>query len=282
MAHAAQFTGKTEQQFAQEEQEPEYASEEERDAVGYNRKGSVEYDAHALIEPMLAKYIFSGKTGKELIRTTPIPTDIKSELIPVLKKYNISKGTEVFGLAEEVKTKGAQQAMADYLRTKKFKGGAMMTVDFGITRAVYNGALEVMARQLEKGSKLGNAIAYAMKWVDGQLGGKKWDKGGFIDEITRQISPEAENILADAGEISHGVSWGGVKYGEIGSVKNNSFDNTGYKSWNVKGFEYGLADITTPEGEKFYAVRVKVDPQTGDWQRISDEHLLATREQKKL
>lgn len=76
---------------------------------------------------------------------------------------------------------------AQRIRDKKIgKGNTFMMVDFGIGKAVYNGALEFAARQVEKGTALGKAINNAIKWVDEQMNGKKWDKGGFAKHLNDQ------------------------------------------------------------------------------------------------
>ena len=66
---------------------------------------------------------------------------------------------------------------AKRIRDKKLKGIGIH-LDFGITKTIYNGALEIVAREVEKGSKLGNAINKAIQWVDSKIG-KNWNKGAF-------------------------------------------------------------------------------------------------------
>jgi hypothetical protein len=72
----------------------------------------------------------------------------------------------------------SKEAIAKRLRGKKNKG-LMSSIDFGISQALYNGALEFMASQVEKGTKLGNAIENTIKWIDERMQGKSWDKDGF-------------------------------------------------------------------------------------------------------
>lgn len=72
----------------------------------------------------------------------------------------------------------SKEAIAKRLRGKKNKG-LMSSIDFGISQALYNGALEFMASQVEKGTKLGNAIENTIKWIDEKMQGKSWDKDGF-------------------------------------------------------------------------------------------------------
>jgi hypothetical protein len=70
------------------------------------------------------------------------------------------------------------EEIAKRIRDKKNKG-SLSAIDFGISVTVYNGALEFMAKQVESGTKLGNAIANTIKWIDGKMEGKKWNKGAF-------------------------------------------------------------------------------------------------------
>jgi len=68
-----------------------YKYQEDRDKYEYERKGSLEYDAHKLIEPYLAKYVLTGHKGDTLVLETvkAIPQNIINELMPTLQKYNI-------------------------------------------------------------------------------------------------------------------------------------------------------------------------------------------------
>ena len=67
---------------------------------------------------------------------------------------------------------------AKRIRGKKMKG-TLSTLDFGITQTVYNGSLEFMARQVEKGTKIGEAITATINWIDAKVGNIKWDKESF-------------------------------------------------------------------------------------------------------
>jgi hypothetical protein len=68
--------------------------------------------------------------------------------------------------------------IANRIRNKKQKG-ALSAIDFGISVTIYNGALDFMASQVDKGTKLGNAIANTIKWIDEKMAGAKWNKGAF-------------------------------------------------------------------------------------------------------
>jgi hypothetical protein len=68
--------------------------------------------------------------------------------------------------------------IANRIRNKKQRG-ALSAIDFGISVTIYNGALDFMASQVDKGTKLGNAIANTIKWIDEKMAGAKWNKGAF-------------------------------------------------------------------------------------------------------
>ena len=63
LSHAAQFISKAELD------ERGYATQQEYDSVEYERTGSAEYDAHKLIEPMIAAYILNGKKIDETVNS---------------------------------------------------------------------------------------------------------------------------------------------------------------------------------------------------------------------
>jgi hypothetical protein len=104
--------------------------------------------------------------GKETVKSEPQPQVEAPEAKP---EKTAEKGEEKVSDAKK---------LADRIRSKKF-GGTMVVLDFGISKTVYNGAIEFMAKQVEKGTKLGNAIANTIKWIDGQMQGAKWNKGAF-------------------------------------------------------------------------------------------------------
>jgi hypothetical protein len=85
ISHAAQYKS------GSELNQVEYRNEAERDRYEYNRKGSLEYDAHKLVEPYLAKYVLTGEKGDNLTISTlnTIPKKLMYELIPTLEKYKI-------------------------------------------------------------------------------------------------------------------------------------------------------------------------------------------------
>jgi hypothetical protein len=63
----------------------------------------------------------------------------------------------------------------------------------GIPLTVYNTAIELVATSVEAGMKLANAIAKAMKYIDGQVGDKKWNKGMFAKEMNVRYSVTLPN-----------------------------------------------------------------------------------------
>lgn len=87
IAHAAQFSSGV--KLDDRNVGKEYTTQGQYDSVEYERKGSVEYDAHKFIEPYLAEYILTGKKDQDLIIHTPVSKELAKELKPVLEKYKI-------------------------------------------------------------------------------------------------------------------------------------------------------------------------------------------------
>jgi hypothetical protein len=111
----------------------------------------------------------------------------KKEAIEML--YSESK-------AEQPSQDAENKKIADRIRDKKING-ALSSIDFGLTPNLYNKALDFMANQVEKGTKLGNAIANTIKWIDSQMSGKKWNKGAF----GKYINDTYKVKLADGREV---------------------------------------------------------------------------------
>jgi hypothetical protein len=105
----------------------------------------------------------------------------------------------------------AAKDIADRIRSKKIDG-ALSSFDFGLTPAIYNGALEFMASQVEKGTKLGNAIANTLKWIDEQMKGAKWNKGAFgkymndTYSVTLSDGREVEVIRDDSKQAAEAIN----------------------------------------------------------------------------
>lgn len=107
----------------------------------------------------------------------------------------------------------AQQAIisdrkltAERIRKGKISG-AMSTIDLGITKTVLNTALELAAKEVEKGSKIGEAIEKAVKWIDEQMKGQKWNKKEFVKyatakEESKSIKPGSTEEYKRAYELS--------------------------------------------------------------------------------
>ena len=103
------------------------------------------------------------------------------------------------------------EGIAARIRNKKQRG-ALSAIDFGISVTVYNGALEFMASQVEKGTKLGNAIANTIKWIDDKMKGEKWNKGAFgkymndTYKVTLGDGREVEVVRDDSKETAEVVN----------------------------------------------------------------------------
>jgi len=90
----------------------------------------------------------------------------------------------------EGKVETENEKTAKRIRGKKMKG-TLSTLDFGITQTVYNGALEFMARQVESGTKIGEAITATINWIDTKVGNIKWDKESF----SKYMNSAAESMM---------------------------------------------------------------------------------------
>jgi hypothetical protein len=133
----------------------------------------------------------SGTTTETKAATTGAATESVTETTgseskpPVDEEVQPTAGGAAQKLANSIQSKGKNKAMAEWLRSKKLKGGAMVTVDFGLTKAVYNSGLELMAKHIEKGTKFGKALADVISRIDKAMGAGKWDKAGFVKEMTK-------------------------------------------------------------------------------------------------
>ena len=110
--------------------------------------------------------------------TAPVETMTAEQEADLLEELMTGKKKEAAPTETAPAEPTSKEAIAKRLRGKKNKG-LMSSIDFGISQALYNGALEFMASQVEKGTKLGNAIANTIKWIDEKMQGKKWNKGAF-------------------------------------------------------------------------------------------------------
>tara|TARA_R110001606_G_scaffold58220_3_gene139610 strand:- start:3605 stop:16288 length:12684 start_codon:yes stop_codon:yes gene_type:complete len=103
---------------------------------------------------------------------------------------------------EKVDTQEFLDSLASKIRGKKVDGGKLMMMpDLGISVALYNTAVEMVAKQVEKGTKLGTAIANAMKFIDERRKGKKWNKGAFgkamSDEFKIKVNGKEVDVKVD-------------------------------------------------------------------------------------
>jgi hypothetical protein len=111
----------------------------------------------------------------------------------------------------EAEANNTPKDIASRIRNKKQKG-VLSAIDFGISVTIYNGALEFMASQVEKGTKLGNAIANTIKWVDDKMKGEKWNKGAFgkymndTYKVTLGDGREVEVVRDDSKETAEVVN----------------------------------------------------------------------------
>ena len=110
--------------------------------------------------------------------TAPVETMTAEQEADLLEELMTGKKKETAPTETAPAEPTSKEAIAKRLRGKKNKG-LMSSIDFGISQALYNGALEFMASQVEKGTKLGNAIENTIKWIDEKMQGKSWNKDGF-------------------------------------------------------------------------------------------------------
>jgi hypothetical protein len=114
------------------------------------------------------------------------------------------KGSEVKEPSKD--SKSESKDLASRIRKNKISG-LTSSIDFGVTRLVVNTALELAAKEVEKGSKIGVAIEKAVKWVDSQMAGKKWNKKDFIEyatnlEESKQIIPGSPEDIQRAVKLT--------------------------------------------------------------------------------
>tara|TARA_R110000868_G_scaffold183748_2_gene425047 strand:+ start:781 stop:9306 length:8526 start_codon:yes stop_codon:yes gene_type:complete len=91
---------------------------------------------------------------------------------------------EASGKYQEIKAQAekaqATQSLADKIRSLKTEKGTLnLLPDLGLTKAIYDGALEFLAKQVEKGTKFGKAIQDTIEWIDKNVKGSNWDKELF-------------------------------------------------------------------------------------------------------
>lgn len=99
-----------------------------------------------------------------------------------------------------------RKELAQRIRKNKLSG-LTASVDFGVTRLVVNTALELVAKEVEKGTKLGVAVEKAVDWINDQIKGKKWNKKAFIEyatnvEESKRIVPGSPEDIQRAIQLS--------------------------------------------------------------------------------
>jgi len=132
-----------------------------------------------------ASLIIKGSKQKAALDTATNISKKKIQGLPSARVEQIvrefekkSKQPKTEAPVTEGKVETENEKTAKRIRGKKMKG-TLSTLDFGITQTVYNGALEFMARQVESGTKIGEAITATINWIDTKVGNIKWDKESF-------------------------------------------------------------------------------------------------------
>jgi GNAT superfamily N-acetyltransferase len=151
--------------------------------------------------------------------------------------------------------------LASKIRSKKLSGLGVH-VDFGISKTIYNGALEIAAREVEKGSKLGNAINKAIQWIDSKINNAKWNKGLFAKHLNdkykvtlngKEVEVEVDNSKPTA-ELINGF-YSPLERG----INKSKLDKATGKEWlkrligETEGDELkwtGVADYLTENSDK--------------------------------
>jgi hypothetical protein len=140
--------------------------------------------------------------------------------------------------------------IAKRLRDKKIGGVSFVDPLFGaigISKTIYDGALELAARQVEKGTKLGAAIANAIKYIDERMSGKKWDKGLFgrhlNDQFKMTVNGKEVEVKRDLSTETLDVVNGWYSPLEK-SIKDTKADSLTAKEW--------LDKVRSKEGEDFW------------------------------
>ncbi len=113
-------------------------------------------------------------------------------------KTGISAETEVDAdiermEAEAEKKSAERKALADRIRALKSpKDNLMMMPDFGITKKLYDAALDLIADQVEKGTAIGKAVQSAVEFIEKELKGAPWNKKAFEESFQLFESVESE------------------------------------------------------------------------------------------
>lgn len=157
-----------------------------------------------------------------------------------------------FDAAQEAKTQGPGdvKSIAQRIRDKKIGGVSFADPLFGaigISKTIYDNALELAARQVEKGTKIGTAIANAIRYVDEMMAGKKWDKGLFgrhlNDQFKMTVNGKEVEVKRDLSEETLEVVNGWYSPLEK-TIKDTKADSLTAKEW--------LDRVRSKEGEDMW------------------------------
>jgi len=96
--------------------------------------------------------------------------------------------------------KQSPKQLADRIRSlKSDKGTLNVLPDLGLTKAIYDGALEFLASQVEKNTEFGKAIEATVNWVNENMSGKKWGEAMFrkhMEDQDQSLSKPAKFDIA--------------------------------------------------------------------------------------
>lgn len=188
------------------------------------------------------------KAQEEYESSTQYLSDIQKQI----KDYeDKQKGKRKDATGKKVDGDTSEAAkIAKRLRDKKIGGVSFVDPLFGaigISKSLYDGALELAARQVEKGTKLGTAIANAIKYIDERMAGKKWDKGLFgrhlNDQFKMTVAGKEVEVKRDLSEETLEVVNGWYSPLEK-SIKDTKADSLTAKEW--------LDKVRSKEGEDLW------------------------------
>ena len=144
----------------------------------YTKQAYVSPDKSARIKEIQDEY-----QAKIDEANTPIPEPIKAEEKPQPEK-TIVEDKQGAG-----KTK--QQEIADKVRAlkvnlSKLSGGGLQSNPLGLPVAVWNGAMDIVAKTIEVTGNVADAIQKGIKYIQKNHRGQ-WDKKGFNDQVLKEL-----------------------------------------------------------------------------------------------
>lgn len=136
-------------------------------------------------EPDVIYYVYGGGdrgTIQNRINNFGRWEDIKNEIPYAEYDKAVEIQNEKIAEVEELSKKVVERKnLADKIRLLKTKpGNTFLLLDMGLSKMLYDKALDIIANQVEKGTKFGQAIENAVKYIDEQLKGKSWNKELFF------------------------------------------------------------------------------------------------------